>query len=646
MQDSASFTPGPPPPPAYQPRRRRSRWWIPLAVIGGLIVVGIIAVSLFVDIIGDRISAPEAPVSVSDHSVLLIDLSGGVPEFTVPQPFKFGGQDGGTPLRDVLAALDRAAVDPKIEGIYYRAGGDGMGFAKLTEIRDALVKFKASGKFMYAFIESGSKSHYYLASVADSIFMPQEGMLEFSAFGTMAPFLKGMLDKVGVEMYVQQYEEYKSAAESYSRTSWSEPAKLEVRELLQQRQQLFVDAVAGGRKLEPQTVVNHLDTGLMAADELLNAGLIDGLMMESDLREFVSKRLDPKATPTRRGAMKHVTVRQYMRSDEPTFEEVSADKRIAIVYASGAIGMGKSDNPLDGEGIYPKDLIADLRKAAQDKDIDGIILRIDSPGGSVIGSDEIWREITALRAKKPIYASMSDVAASGGYYIAMACDTIIAHPATITGSVGVILAIPNVAGAMGKLGVTTDTINLGRSANLMNPLMPYTAEFKRRIDQTASPIYRRFVQKMANARKKSFEDARAVAKGRVWTGQAAKDAGLIDVTGGLDVAVNLMKQRIGVKPEQNVHIHTYPEKKDEFEALLKLFGMGDSDEDQGEADVTMQVLAQRMVSHAVADQTAAAQLWKSLPGAAQQQLRHTAAMLELGRREHAMVMLPALVPVD
>jgi protease-4 len=475
--------------------------------------------------------------------------------------------------------------------------------------------------------------------------MPQEGMLEFSAFGTNAPFLKGLLDKAGVEMFVQQYEEYKSAAETFSRTSWSEPAKLEVRELLAQRQQLFVDAVAGARKLDRQTVINHLDTGLMAAEELLQAGLIDGLMMEADLREFVSKRLDTAGVKSR-GKMRHVTVSQYLASDEPTIDDVAADKRIAIVYASGAIGMGKNTDPFDGEGIYPKNLIADLRRAANDDDINGIILRIDSPGGSVIGSDEIWREIRVLREKKPIYASMSDVAASGGYYIAMACDTIIAHPATITGSIGVILSIPNLSGTMGKLGVTVDTINLGRSANLMNPLMPFTPEFKRRIDQTASPIYRRFVQKMADARGKSFEDARAVAKGRVWTGEAAKNAGLIDATGGLDVAINMMKKRIGVKPEDNVKIHTYPEKKDEFAALLKLLGMGQPDEDEGEADITADALAQRLVSKAVADETAAGQIWKTLPPSARQQIKHTAVLMELGRREHAMVALPALVPVD
>ncbi len=645
MQDSASFPPGPPLPPTYNQPRKRSRWWIPLAVIAGVIIAGIIGVTLFVEIISEKVSTKNDVVSVSDNTVLLMDLTGGVPEYSVPKPFSFGGEQSGPTLRDVLTVLDRAAKDPKIRGLYYRASGDGMGFAKLSEIRDALIKFKASGKFMYAFIEAGSKSQYYIASVADSIFMPQEGMLEFSAFGTNAPFLKGLLDKAGVEMFVQQYEEYKSAAETFSRTSWSEPAKLEVRELLAQRQQLFVDAVAGARKLDRQTVINHLDTGLMAAEELLQAGLIDGLMMEADLREFVSKRLDTAGVKSR-GKMRHVTVSQYLASDEPTIDDVAADKRIAIVYASGAIGMGKNTDPFDGEGIYPKNLIADLRRAANGDDINGIILRIDSPGGSVIGSDEIWREIRVLREKKPIYASMSDVAASGGYYIAMACDTIIAHPATITGSIGVILSIPNLSGTMGKLGVTVDTINLGRSANLMNPLMPFTPEFKRRIDQTASPIYRRFVQKMADARGKSFEDARAVAKGRVWTGEAAKNAGLIDATGGLDVAINMMKKRIGVKPEDNVKIHTYPEKKDEFAALLKLFGMGQPDEDEGEADITADALAQRLVSKAVADETAAGQIWKTLPPSARQQIKHTAVLMELGRREHAMVALPALVPVD
>ena len=646
MQDSASFPPGPPMPPSYQKPRQRSRWWIPVAVVAGIILAGIIGISLVVDSITDQLTTRDKTVSVSDNTVLLMDLSAGVSEFNTPKPFNFGGEASGPTLRDILSALDKAAKDPKIHGLYYRAGGDGMGYAKLAEIRDALIKFKSSGKFMYAYIEAGTKSHYYLASVADSIFMPQEGMLEFTAFGTNAAFLKGLLDKVGVEMHVQQFEEYKSAAETFSRTSWSEPAKQEVRELLAQRHEMFVDAVASSRKLDRQTVTTHLDTGLVTAEEMLKAGLIDALMMESDVREFVSKRLDSSAADRKRGKMRHVTVSQYMKSDEVTIDDVVADKRIAIVYASGAIGMGKNSDPFDGEGIYPKNLIADLRRAANDTDIDGIILRIDSPGGSVIGSDEIWREIVALREKKPIYASMSDVAASGGYYIAMACDTIIAHPATITGSIGVILMLPNLSGTMGKVGVTVDTINLGKSANMMNPLMPYTAEFKRRIEQTSAPIYRRFVQKMADARKKSFEDARAVAKGRVWTGQAAKNAGLIDATGGLDVAINMMKKRIGVKAEENVHIHTYPEEKDEFEALLKLFGMSEQDEDEGEANATIDVLAQRLVAKAVADESTAAQVWKSLPPGAQQQLRHSAALLEIGRREHAMVALPALVPVD
>jgi protease IV len=636
--------PIPPPPASQRPSGGRTRWWIPVAIIGGLLALFVVVLGVFVGLIATSISTEEKSVTVRDHSVLMLDLSGGVPEFSPAMTMPFSNTKRGSSLRDMLEAIDQAADDPKIEGIYYRAGGDGVGFAKLDELRDALVAFKKSGKFIYAFIETGSKSHYYIASVADSIFMPQEGMLEFTAFGTSAPFMKGLFDKLGVEWHVQQFEEYKSAAETMSRTNWSEPAKQEVRELIRQRQDMFVDAVATSRKLERQTVVNHLDSGLITAEELLAAKLIDAISLENDLRDRVNKRLDHDNKDVKRGKMRSVTVSQYLHRANDGEQDLLADKRIAIVYASGAISNGKNDDPFSSDGIYPKNLIADLRRAADDEDVDGIVLRIDSPGGSVIGSEEIWSEIMQIRAKKPIYASMSDVAASGGYYIAMACDTIIAHPATITGSIGVILAMPNVSGTMNKIGVTVDTISLGSSANAMSPMMPYSDNFKRRIRSISEPIYKRFVQKVADARKKGFEETRAVAKGRVWTGDAALKAGLIDATGGLQDAIAMMKKRIGAKGDEEVDIVTFPEDVDQLTAILKLLGIGEKDEDMGQASVP--AVVNRLMDNAVADRSTAAQVYKSLPPSMQQQLRHAATMADLSLHEPAMVMLPSIIVIE
>lgn len=644
MQDSPSMPPIPPPPSAQRPSSGRTRWWIPVAIIGGLLALFVIIVGVFVGVIATSISTEEKTVNVRDHSVLMLDLSGGIPEYSPSFSMPFSDTKRGSSLRDVLEAIKQASDDPKIEGIYYRAGGEGFGYAKLTEVREALLAFKKSGKFIYAFIETGSKHHYYIASVADSIFMPQEGMLEFTAFGTSAPFMKGLFDKLGVEWHVQQFEEYKSAAETMSRTNWSEPAKQEVREIIRQRQDMFVDAVAASRKLDKQTVLQHLDSGLISADELLAAKLIDAISMENDLRDRVTKRIDPETKDAKRGKMRSVTVSQYLNRADDGEHELNADKRIAVVYASGAIGQGKNNDPFGDGGIYPKNLIADLRRAADDDDVDGIVLRIDSPGGSVIGSEEIWAEIKQIRAKKPIYASMSDVAASGGYYIAMACDTIIAHPATITGSIGVILALPNVSGTMNKIGVTVDTISLGKSANAMSTMMPYTDAFKQRIKSVSEPIYKRFVQKVADARKKGFEETRSVAKGRVWTGEAAMKVGLIDATGGLDDAIAMMKKRIGAGADETVDVVTFPEDIDQIEAILKLFGIGDKDQDNGEARSA--AIVSRFMESIVADRSTAAQVYKSLPPAMQQQLRHAATMADLSLHEPAMVMLPSLITTD
>ena len=255
-----------------------------------------------------------------------------------------------------------------------------------------------------------------------------------------------------------------------------------------------------------------------------------------------------------------------------------------------------------------------------------------------IASDEIWAEIREIRKEKAIYASMSDVAASGGYYIAMACDTIVAHPATITGSIGVIMAIPNLKGTMDKIGVTTDTISYGRSSNFMNPMMPFRESDKAIFRQLGGGIYHRFVQKAADSRKMTFDALRAVAKGRVWTGTAAKQAGLIDINGGLYEAISLAKRRMGVDVSKRVPIHIYPEEIDNIAAILAMFGLGEDDEEEGKARIDVKTLLSAVVS----DNTSVEHIWNALPYEAQAQVRHAAQLTDLGRREHNLVMLPML----
>ncbi len=642
MQDNQTSSPIPPPPGVGYGPRRRSRWWIPVAVIGGLIVIMIVMFGLFMNMIVSSIDTEPKTVDVRDKSVLILDLSGGLPEYKPQMVFNFG-DDGpsGPSLLDVLDALRKAKTDDKIKGLYFRAGGMGIGMAKLAEVRQAIVDFKTSGKFVYAFIDAGTKSHYYLASTADSIYMPQEGMLEFNAFGASAPFMKGLFDKIGVTWHVEQFEEYKSAAETMSRDKWSEPAKEEIRALIAQRSDMFINAVATGRKLDAAVVRSLLDVGMYVPDSLKKYGLIDGFAREAELKERIHMRLNPDDS-TDHPSLRTVTISQYMRSKVKSKEETS-DMGIAIVYASGPISSGKNTNPFDASGIYSKTLIRDLRAARDDDDVDAIILRIDSPGGSAYGSDEIWAEILEIRKTKPVYASMSDVAASGGYYIAMACDTIVAHPSTITGSIGVIMAIPNFSGTMSKLGVTMDTVSFGKSSNFLNPLMPSTDADKKQFRSLGEGIYRRFVQKVADSRKMDYEATRLLARGRVWTGQAAKDAGLVDVNGGLIDAINLVKKRIGVSEDSKVHLSLYPERVDNISAILRIFGLGDEDDDNTEARTAV---AKHVMASITGSETSTQQLLKSLPIGLRQQVRHAATLAEIGLTEHSMVMLPMMVPVE
>ena len=642
MQDNQTSSPIPPPPGTGYGPRRRSRWWIPVAVIAGLLIIVVVVFGAFISMIVSGIDAPDEAVDVRDKTVLIIDLSGGLPDYKPQMAFNFGG-DGpsGPSLLEMLTALRDAKIDDKIKGLYFRAGGAGLGMAKLSEVRDALVDFKTSGKFVYAFMDMGSKSHYFLASVADSIFMPQEGMIEFNAFGASAPFMKGMFDKIGVTWHVEQFEEYKSAAESMSREKWSEPAKEEIRAILTQRTDMFVKAVATGRKLSETQVRGLMNVGQYVPDSLLAHGLIDGFSRESELKERIHFRLNPDDS-TEHPSLRTLTVSQYLSSKSEINEDVS-DHGIAIVYASGAISSGKNSNALDASGIYSKTLIKDLRAARDDNDVDAIILRIDSPGGYAYGSDEIWAEIREIRKKKPVYASMSDVAASGGYYIAMACDTIIAHPATITGSIGVIMAIPNFAGTMGKIGVTVDTVSSGASSNFLNPLMPSTDLDKKQLHAFGEGIYRRFVQKVADSRKKDFEATRLLARGRVWTGEAAQSVGLIDVSGGLQDAIALVKKRIGVSADTKVHLSIYPEKIDNISAILRLFGIGEEDDDNAEARAA---LSKHVLHSITGSESANVQLMRSLPVGMRQQVKHAAQLAEIGLTERSMVMMPMIIPVE
>ena len=516
-------------------------------------------------------------VEVKMNSILVVSFSETLNEYTLDAgPFS---ESSSASFLDVLQALKNAKNDPLISGIYIKAAGTPIGFAKLEEIIEAIKDFKKSKKFIYAFVETGSKSDYLLASYADSIFMPKEGLAEIQAPGASVMFYKGILDKMGISVHVEQFEEYKSAGETFSKDKFSQPAKEEIAVILQARAQRMYQLISTGRNIPLKTVQEAFDRGVYASDSLLSLHFIDGIAQETEVKEKIKRKIESinlkkSGSSDKIKNLSMISLSEYSEAKNAYKNPSKApeNQQIAIVNGVGAIRSGKSggSNPFD-QGtmeIASSSMASDIRKAKEDNNIKAIILRIDSPGGSVIASDELWNEIKSAKKVKPVYASMSDVAASGGYYIPMACDTIIAHPQTITGSIGVIAMIPYLSGTLNKLGITIDTLSTGASSQDMNVMMPMTERSQMKLKSQMYPIYQRFVQKVADSRKMTFDQARSLAKGRVWLGNDAKNNKLVDTLGGLNLAISMAKKRIGIPDSTDIIIKSYPEKKDFIEELL------------------------------------------------------------------------------
>jgi len=614
-----------------QPPRKKSRWWIVILIILGLFFFGLLAliVGFFALIRG---SFQSKPVEVKPRTVLQMHVTGTLQEHAATNPLTiFSSGDGrATTLLDVLNALKTAKEDQNIIGLYYRSGDLSCGFAKAMELRDAIEDFKASGKPIYAFLEMGGELDYLFASAADSIYMPTEGLVELNGFAFEDIFWQGTFDKLGIRFHVQQFEEYKSAGESYVRKNFSPYARESLRALLDQYFNLYVDAIAKGRNQPPADMRSAIRRGQYTADSLLDLHFIDRITSESNVKDFILHRKIANDTSTKEIENNMMTLGQYIQSaaGKSSQSSVVRDKQIALISASGIIMPGEMENvPALSEAMVASNTFNKyMRQAREDKRIKAVIIRIDSPGGSVLAADAMWEEIEKTRKEKPVYASMSDVAASGGYYIAMPCDTIIAHPATLTGSIGVISMIPNFSGTLDKIGATVDTVVTSPSALFLDPLQPLNDRDKRKLLHLSAGAYERFVNRVALSRNKTFEQARSVARGRVWTGEAAFRNGLVDTLGGLQTALNIAKRRIGVAANQKVRLRILPPPQDPIDAFLKLF----------------QQLSEDKTSSRVEAMAATVPGWPLLPETVQKQFIYFFQLNTLARREYTLMALPWL----
>lgn len=617
-------------------RQKKTSWWKPVVIVLGVIFL------LFVGFIGlviygvSNMNLDKADVKeVTSNSILVVDFSKPMNEHNQGGSLHLFDEDNSVDFFDALKAIERAAIDERIKGIYLKPLGE-LGMAQAMELQEALLKFKESKKFIYSYSMAFDEKSYLNALPADSIFMPKEGMLMLNGFSINPVYMKGFLDKIGVEFTTIQFEDFKSAGEGFSRKSMSDSARLEYTVLLNQRNRIFTEQAAKLRKLDAAKITDAMNTGVYQTDDAIARNLIDGTMTESAFKDFLKKRIYGDKANDEDKKVTLISLSDYPWHDVKTKGETAPEnKTIALINTVGEISSSMNSN--SDNGINAKRVIKHLRDARDDKNIAAIVLRIDSPGGSVLGSDEIWQEIMVTKKSKPVIASMGNVAASGGYYMAMACDTIVAHPATITGSIGVILAIPNISGAMSKLDITTDNVSTSPASEFLNVTKPFSTQDKTRLTKMAESIYLSFVGKVAESRGKTPEDMRQFAKGRVWTGEDAKDRGLVDVLGGLQTAINIAKVKIGVKESDKVRLSIFPRKEPVFERLLKEF----KNEDDNEPNILMK-LASAFGFGASELKTAISFVPKEI----QNQIKYILNISQISMKEGAMVAMPAKIEIN
>ncbi|ERJ60482.1 signal peptide peptidase SppA [Sphingobacterium paucimobilis] len=533
-----------------------------LATITGILITSIILFFLFLVFIGVLVqqSSQQATVVAPAKSVLYLSLDYKIVEKTESNPLgdlnlPLYNVEKSIGLNDVLARIKAAKTDDNIKGIYLNPSTVGMGFASLKAIRDALLDFKESKKFIVAYSEGYSQKAYYLSTVADSIYLNPQGSLDFRGLSSSVVFMKEAMDKLGVEMQVIKVGTYKSAVEPFLLNEMSDANREQVTSYLGSIYDSFLSDISQARNQSVDTLKNIANEYLIRnADDALRYKFIDGKVYKDELLSLLKKRLDIAEDKD----ISSVSILNYGGSPAST-----SGAKIAVLYAYGDI--------VDGEGsvgqIGGDKISRQLRKLRRDKDIKAVVLRVNSGGGSALASDVIWREVELIKKEKPIVVSMGDYAASGGYYIAAAADSIFAESSTLTGSIGVFGLIPNFKGLLNnKLGIHIDEVNTGKYSSLMaNPDKPLTAEERSIIQMEVNRTYSTFMERVANGRKMNVEAVDSIGQGRVWTGKQALDLGLVDGIGNLQRAIGAAAAKASLKDYQLVEL---PEKEDPFASIL------------------------------------------------------------------------------
>lgn len=526
-------------------------------------VIGILFAGLAVVILGFALArfGSRRPVSVANNSTLVLQLEGDVPERApVEFPLPFLNQEQHLTVAETWQMLRNAAADSRIKALVLEPRGLSVGWAKLEEIRDDILAFKKSGKPVYAYLRSAGTHEYYLASAADRVFMSPEDELDVKGLRTELFFAKNTLDKLGVSLEFQHVGKYKDAPDMFTKTSSSPETREVINLLLDQLYGDFVNTIAQGRNKQAAEVRALIDTGPFVGKEALKGGLVDALAYEDEMYGQLQDRV-------KLGNLNKVAEHDYVRAPSAG-QGLEGPTRIALLVGEGDITRGATNDRGDGEGITAGGMVRLLRQVRDDSTIKGVILRIDSPGGDGIASDDILHEAKLLSQKKPTVISMSDLAASGGYFIAMTGDPVIAYPNTETGSIGVFFGKINLRALYDKIGLNKEIFTRGHFADIDSDYKPLDDTQRAKLQTELEVFYSGFVQRVADGRKRKYDQIEPLAQGRVWTGAQAKVNGLVDELGGLDRAVELVKQRAKIAASEKITLVAYPPRRNVLEMLL------------------------------------------------------------------------------
>ena len=580
-------------------------------VVGGLLFAFLI-VAIVVLVYATRSMGKP---TVKDNSVLVLSVAGSLPDYVAEQPLAraFGIKQSQS-FTSLLTQLRKAKVDNRISAVLLDINFPGIGWGKADEFRDAVKEFRASGKLVYAYMEIGTNREYYLATAADKIYLPPSGDIYINGFAAEAMFYKGSLDKLGIEADVIQIgPKYKNAPDQYTKKEMGDGQREVLNAVLDEYFSRFTTAISESRKKSIEDVKALVDGAPYNANKAKGLGLIDDAFYRDQVDDVLKATLGYKEGDK----LRTISGGQYREIPSDSLG-LNTGEMVAVIYASGAINIGHSSNgPLNGEMVGSDTLVEAINDAAEDKAIKAMVLRVDSPGGSALASDLMWHAIENAKAKKPIVVSMSDVAASGGYYIACNANKIVAEPATITGSIGMFLGKPVVKGFYDWLGVSNEYVMRGKNAGIFRETEKFTPDERAKMtDQANSVYYDNFVPKVAAGRKKTTEEINTLGQGRVWTGTQAKANGLIDEFGGLEKAISVAKELANLPADKEVRRVVFPEPRPFFETF---FGSDDSAETK--------------------EQQAQAALLESMPADVRRAFRY-AALFDQMQRGQAMLMMP------